>query len=1210
MNTTFIHPVAAMSAVARLITPFRIKLFLVACSALMACAASTRANELFYTGGAWHIDSLTGVIKPAPADTDAMHIIDGSFDIPAGLAVTSTLSGTTILSAQTGAGVKIGAAGSIGGLVDTSGTVNVAGLWDNKSHLLIGGLGTGVLNINSGTVRVSGNTYIGRATGASGTLTINSGLMQTNGWVHVGGAAVGDCADLGGANAGDGSLYIGQSGTLVIGASGMRIAYGNVATTADVTVDGVLDNTGYIQIGQWGKGTLTVGQTGTVRASTYINIGGGDGPSNSSGSAYIDGRVIAGTTIYVGSNRTTGILTIGEHGWVTGTGNLAIGYTANATGTATVKSGGLWDSNAIFSGIGYLGQGVLKIEQSGTVITRRTSGNTYVGGTIGSSGTILVDGYMQTANRYHIGNNGGSGYLEIGSSGTVITAIMCIAYSAAGIPVAASYATSGTVILHSNSYLETMYLQVGQWGQGYLDIAQSATVRCKDYFYSGGGDDGRPGYTAYGYTRVAGRLEILNSAGVGNQNDSIGVLDITETGAVRIGTAFYIARNAGDATHAAATGTTTVAGLLTAASASISDGGGKGTLNILGTGSVAFSGNYTQRAAAVLGIVIDPARTTPYLEIGGNASLAGTLNISGYAGAITGEITKSSQIPTQTSFIIRTSGSYIGDFATINLEGGGELPGFVTFSGFVTGTKIGDINYSDYRVGYALAGTIDLAEGKTFEIDTPFADQASTAKWDGKSIIKSGDGTLIISSTSVRHTGATLVNGGALKITSPTAVTALRGDLVNHSIIDLTSPAGTGTRTLRAARLFGTGTFLMAVNTATGASDSLELVGDASRLIPATIAGSHKFVLSDIRTDGKTATKTELAALILARLSGSAAINNATLTADLDWDDGAVIYPVNFSAEGIGTLGDAAPSLTSNAAAAITAAQNLMWAGQQDNLARQFADLRVQPARTGLWVRTYGGSATVDPIDADDVDLDLYGLTVGADFAWKAFNGNLHAGAFVGYGYATQKFVADAEGDSTLYAGGLYAAWLNNAGWFLNTTLGFASYQNKFTATDGDGATDGDHDDTGLALSLEFGRRLAFAKGWFAEPSAQFAYTRLDQSDYTTTGAHDLSVRATAANIFRARVSSLFGRTFTYSDASTLQIHARLGALYEGSSGGKITVGTLPMHPNLDGARAELGLGLLWCPNAANQVYINYDAAVGENYEQPWLLSLGFRYAF
>jgi pertactin len=420
----------------------------------------------------------------------------------------------------------------------------------------------------------------------------------------------------------------------------------------------------------------------------------------------------------------------------------------------------------------------------------------------------------------------------------------------------------------------------------------------------------------------------------------------------------------------------------------------------------------------------------------------------------------------------------------------------------------------------------------------------------------------------------------------------------------------------------------MCVDTSTGASDLIRLVGDSSRLIPATVAGEHILLLTDTRADGAPATPADLAALTLVRLDGAGAINRALLIADLDWDDGSTVYPVYFDAAGVGTLGAPRPSVTSEAVLAVTAAQNLMWAGQHDNLARRFGDLRAAlpstsnsnsgagpyPASgrdTGLWARAYASSATLDPAGIGDVRLDLYGLTIGADHAFAALGGRLHAGVFAGYGHATQDFDSSADGKSTLVAGGLYAAWLHDAGWFANATLGYARHQNEFTAADTAGATAGEHDDTALALSLEFGRRLALAPGWFAEPSAQLSLTRLDQAGYTTTGAHSLPVRASVATIYRARVGALAGRALALSGGSTLQLHARLGGLHEGSSGGEVTIGdTLSRRPNLDGARAEAGLGAIWHQSAATQLYFDSDAAYGKNYEQPWFLSLGLRHQF
>jgi outer membrane autotransporter protein len=1115
---------------------------------------------------------------------------------------------------------------TLGARAGASGTLVVDGYLRTNSDLQLGGYhynngpagGTGA----NGTVIVGGTLVTGNirvsygSTQSTGTMLVNPGGFVQSAYLYVG-------------HWGQGYYHLAAGGTHVI-TTNFILGQGDdtanrTAAVGTALVEGYVSATTNMNVGGYGHALLTVASGGVIKLGTYFNIA--STASSSSGTVNVYGRIEAGTVTNIG-NSGTGYLYIAPTGTVTSIQNISIGTNATATGIAIVA--GLLTSNSILF-VGNNGaKGTLTIEESGTVRTTNTVGNSLVGNTAAGSGSITVAGLFQAANRYHIGNNGGTGYLEVKRSGTAITGIMCVGYSAASVAVATSYATSGTVFVRDGGHLQTAYLQIGQWGQGYLEIEPDATVISTDYFITGGGDDTRAGGTAYGYTKVEGQLTVTGLFTVGNQTDSIGVLDVTEAGVVRAGGQFRIAYVAGSGANLAGTGTANIAGRLSAASALISNGGGNGTLNILSTGSVSFSGNYDQRAAATLGITLDPARATPYLEIGGAAALGGTLNVTGFTGTISGPITKASQIPTDSNLIIRSAGGFSGDFGAVNNIGGATgLPSYVSFTGLV-------YNDTDYRVGYILAGSIDLAAGETFEIDVPLRDVPSSTKWDGKSLIKTGAGTLVYSATTTRHTGVTLVEDGVLQITSPVALTAFRGDLINNSVIDLTTPVAAGQgiplalapaaaaggvsaatadtadghRILRAARIFGRGTFRMAVNTATGAADRLEVVGDSSLLVPATIAGAHQLLLTETRADGATATDADLAALTLVRVPAAADIKKATLIADLDWDDGSVIYPVHFAPDGAGTLGDAAPSTTSEAALAITAAQNLMWAGQQDNLARRLGDLRAQPASTGLWARAYATSVTLDPADAGDVRLDLYGLTVGADFSWKALNGNLHAGLYAGYGRATQDFSSTADGESTLVAGGLYAAWLHDAGWFANATLGYARLQNEFTAADAEGLTTADHDDTALALSLEFGRRLDFARGWFAEPSARLSLTRLDQSDYTTTGAHALPVSAAAATIYRARAGALAGRILTFTNDSTLQLHARLGGLYEGSTGGETAIGALTRRPNLDGPRAEAGLGLLWRQSAANQFYFDYDAAYGENYEQPWSLTLGFRHTF
>jgi outer membrane autotransporter protein len=1152
--------------------------------ALAFTAAPAPAADIYWGGGDgdvinanWFRDATLTPPATPPLPNSAAHINNGRVTIASGLTVTTTagtfvftasippaLAGTEVFSrypvtpSGTASAVIYAAAGSIGAAAGSSGTAAVAGTWDNKSDLIVGGAGTGVLDI-TGTVKAV-QTFIGRATGGSGTVAINNGLMQTAGWLHVGGIHSNDSADLGAAaanaNAGAGHLYIGRTGTLAVGASGMRVAYGNVNATGTVVVDGVLKNTGYIQIGQWGQGALIVGRTGTVAATTNIFIGGGDGATAASGTAFIDGRLIAGTTFYVAANRSQAAVTIGAHGWVTATTEGGVGGAGGTTaGTAA--------------------NGTLNVEAGGR---------------------------LEVKSNMHVGRNGGQGLLDI--SGTVTTGNLRIAYGSSSVAVATSTLTSGTVLVRAGGYLQTAYMQVGQWGKGRLSIEEGATVRSTDYIIVGQGDDSRARLGAEGCAYVAGQLSSINAFTVGGYTDKA-VLDIARTGRVTGNANFTIGNQAGSS------GTVNVAGHLHVQGVLTNANNGRGALNITRTGTVNVAGNYTQKGAGALTVDLDPARATPYLAVGGVATLSGTLNITGFTGTASSSIAKASQIPADSSLVIRAADGFSGNFGAINNLGAAAGPSYITFAGSAS-------SGSDYRVRYVLAGTVDLAAGKTFEIDIPLTDTPFSSKWDGKSLIKTGAGTLIYSATATPYTGVTLVNGGILKFTNPNALTTLRGDLINNSLIDLATPTAAGHRTLRVPRLFGTGTLRLTIDSAARTSDQLQIVGHIGTLQPALAEGSQHLILTDIRSDGAAATAADLAALTLITLPATGA-NDAAYTGGLA--SGALNYTPQKRSDGTVGLGLSGLSTTGEIIYGMAGAQSLSWFGQQDNLGRRFGDLRAQPSRGGLWARAFAEGATIDAaVTGRAFDLDLYGITAGADKAWTLPAGRLHAGAFAGYGLARQKFdsaagTGDADGESKLLTAGLYAAWLRDAGWFANAVLAWAGYDNDFTARDQSGtAVTAAYKDWSAALSLELGRRLALKDGWFAEPSVRLSLARLARDDYRTRqpdGQPGLAVANTSADILRARAGALAGRAFTSAHGGLFQFHGRLGGVYENSAGGEVRLpGVAPCRPNLDGGRVEAGAGLLWQPSAAAQLYFDYDAALGTDYKKPWSLSLGLRHAF
>jgi outer membrane autotransporter protein len=144
--------------------------------------------------------------------------------------------------------------------------------------------------------------------------------------------------------------------------------------------------------------------------------------------------------------------------------------------------------------------------------------------------------------------------------------------------------------------------------------------------------------------------------------------------------------------------------------------------------------------------------------------------------------------------------------------------------------------------------------------------------------------------------------------------------------------------------------------------------------------------------------------------------------------------------------------------------------------------------------------------------------------------------------------------------------------------------------------------------SLELGKRFTFADAWFIEPQLQANYLHLLADDYTVTNRQD--IQATELDAFQFRLGAQFGRTIKLANGGILQPYLKVSGVEAVSSGGKIKSGYQSQRPNLDGARAEVGAGIIWQLDANNQLHLDYEASFGDKYDKPWGLTAGYRYQF
>ncbi|AWI10122.1 InlB B-repeat-containing protein [Ereboglobus luteus] len=302
-------------------------------------------------------------------------------------------------------------------------------------------------------------------------------------------------------------------------------------------------------------------------------------------------------------------------------GSSFIGYGAGASGTLAIAGGGVWTnttSNNTY--VGYEGTGVLKIDQGGVANTNYLQ---IAAKDTTSSGTVIVDGYL----------NNRVGMLYVGGVG------------------------DGTLIVGQTG---TLYLQSSFRVGGYNSATSDPNPNPN--FIKGAGN---------GIARIEGMVSGLSRT-IAVGFDGKGRMDVTTTGTIKNNNIYV-----GD--HGGASGTANLGGYWESAGDILRVGAsGTGVFNIQPTGT--FIGTNSAATTSIAHV----AQSTGTLNVEGFMSVSGDIRVSN-ANAANGTLKISGTLLNNTVGARRTYLAYVaGANATVNMEPGAL---FVTGSYFLLGRQ-------------------------------------------------------------------------------------------------------------------------------------------------------------------------------------------------------------------------------------------------------------------------------------------------------------------------------------------------------------------------------------------------------------------------------------------------------------------------------------------------------------------------------------------
>ncbi|MCA6650409.1 autotransporter-associated beta strand repeat-containing protein [Salmonella enterica] len=758
----------------------------------------------------------------------------------------NTYTGSTTISEGTLIATNVEALGT-GNVTDNATLeMNTGGDFDNA----ISGSGQ-VVKSGDKTLTLSGaNSYTGGTTISGGTLVasnveaLGTGDITDNATLELN--AGGDFANnIGGTGSvvksGDKTLTLSGSNTYTGGTliSGGTLVASNVEAlgTGDVTNDAVLElNTG----GTFDNAISGSGQV-VKSGDKMLTLSGAN--SYSGGTLISDGTLVASNVEALGSGDVT---------------NDAV---------LELNTGGTFDN--VISGSG-------KVEKSGDDALTLSGSNTYTGGTLISGGTLVASNVEAlgtgdvTDNATLALNAGGDFTNNIGGTGRVEkSGDQTLTLSGSNTYTGGTLISSGTLVATSVDALGTgnvtnnATLALNTGGDFINNIGGTGRVEKS-------GDDA---LTLSGSNTYTGGTLISGGTLVANDVNALGTGDVTDNAALMLNTGGDFINNIGGTGRVEKSGddTLTLSGSNTYTGGTLISGGTlvANDVNALGTGDVTDNATLALNAVGDFnnaiggsGKVEKSGDDTLTLSgsntyTGGTLINGGTLVASNVEALGTGDVTDDATLELNTGGkfdnAISGSGNVVKSGAdTLTLSGSNTYTGGTTINdGTLVATSVDAL------------GTGDVTDDATLELNTG-GDFDNAISGSGQ-VVKSGDDTLTLSGSNT-YTGGTLISSGTLVANDVNALGT--GDVTDNATLELNTggdftnniggtgrveKSGDGTLTLSGSNTYTGGTL---ISDGTLVASNVEALGsgDIDNYASLQLNASGQFVTANLTTHDNATT--------------------------------------------------------------------------------------------------------------------------------------------------------------------------------------------------------------------------------------------------------------------------------------------------------------------------------------------------------------------
>ena len=284
--------------------------------------------------------------------------------------------------------------------------------------------------------------------------------------------------------------------------------------------------------------------------------------------------------------------------------------------------------------------------------------------------------------------------------------------------------------------------------------------------------------------------------------------------------------------------------------------------------------------------------------------------------------------------------------------------------------------------------------------------------------------------------------------------------------------------------------------------------------------------------------------------------------------------------------------------------------GEMALLNNRMGDLRVNGGQTGGWVRSFGSRYSIgNNAYGNGYSQRQYGLSMGVDTPVEIAGERVLLGVFAGYSKSDLDLSRGSSGEIGSTSLGVYGTWLGDSGYYLDTVAKLNHFRNEANVALSDNTkTKGNYNNLGASASVEFGKRIDFKDGYYAEVFTQWQAASVQGKDFSLDNGLKVDADTTRSVLGKAGVT--LGRGMTLSDGSVLQPHVRVAGVHEFVKTNKVRVNNNEFDNNLSGNQLEVAAGASWTLNDRWQLHAELDTSKGDGVTKDFGVNMGAHYKF